>query len=511
MMKKWKLIIFIIWIFILLFPVILGYRNSTGELLFSGLIFNPIDGYSYYAKMQQGAAGEWAFNLPYSAETNNDIYIFTLYLFFGHLSRILGISIPIIYQFFRILFAILLFFSLLEILKSVFNNEDIFFKGAFISLLFGGGLGWIYFLSGDLPLDFWVAEAFVFLSSLSNPHFILSLLIFVMLLQIILRNYFGIWNTILIFIFSTILVSISPFSAIIMGFVFLMNVILVQKFSKESISNLIVFGIPVGIIGAYQYLTIRADPILNNWNTQNVTQTPSLLNLLFSFSPLLIGVFILLFIFWKRKILVEKSLYLLIFWIFFGLLMAYVPFNLQRRFLAGYYLPLAIVFWKLLGDFYKQFPHKKQTILIYALIGLSLPSSLLIFSGSLNAINHQDQIFYYKENILEATEWLSSKGSHKSIVLATEDNGRIIPALANFKVVYGHPFESINAEQTKKDVDDFWANNLSEEQSWNLIKKYKVDYILCEYETTRNSCQTITSTMEIMYEARNIAIFQVVN
>src|SRR5690606_15326706 len=152
------------------------------------------------------------------------------------------------------------------------------------------------------PLDFWVAEAFVFLSSLSNPHFILSLLIFVMLLQMILRNYFGIWNTILIFILSTILVSISPFSAIIMGFVFLMNVILVQKFSKESISNLIVFGIPVGIIGAYQYLTIRADPILNNWNTQNVTQTPPLLNLLFSFSPLLIGVFILLFIFWKRKI-----------------------------------------------------------------------------------------------------------------------------------------------------------------------------------------------------------------
>ncbi len=285
MMKKWKLIIFIIWVLILLFPVILGYGNSTDELLFSGLIFNPIDGFSYHAKMQLGAAGEWAFNLPYSAETNNDIYIFTLYLFFGHLSRILGISIPIIYLFFRILFSILLFFSLLELLKSVFNNEDIFFKGAFISLLFGGGLGWIYFLSGDLPLDFWVAEAYIFLSSLSNPHFILSLLIFVMLLTIILRNYFGLWITILVFILSIILVSISPFSAIIMGFVFLMNVIFVRKFSKESISNLIVFGMPTGIIGAYQYLTIRADPVLNNWNAQNVTQTPSLINLLFSFSP----------------------------------------------------------------------------------------------------------------------------------------------------------------------------------------------------------------------------------
>ncbi len=191
--------------------------------------------------------------------------------------------------------------------------------------------------------------------------------------------------------------------------------------------------------------------------------------------------------------------------------MAYIPFNLQRRFLVGYYLPLVIVFWKLLSDYYKQFPSKKQEMLIYALIGLSLPSSLLIFSGSLSAINHQDQIFYYKQNILEAAEWLTSNVAEKSVILASEENGRIIPALANFKVVYGHPFESINAEQTKKNVDDFWANKLSEEQSRNLIKKYKVDYILCEYETTRNNCPAITSTLEMIYEASDVAIFQVVN
>jgi len=511
MMKKWTLAVLIIWIFVLIFPLILGYSHSTDELLFSGLIFNPIDGYSYFAKMQEGAAGDWAFNLPYSASINNDIYIFTLYILFGHLSRVLGISIPIIYQFFRILFSVLLFFSLLELLKIFFKTDNIFFKGVFISLLFGGGMGWIYFLSGDLPMDFWVAEAYVFLSSLSNPHFVLSFLIFTVLLIIILRNFSGIWVSTLIFLLSLVLASISPFSAIMMGFVFLMNVIVVQKFSRESIRNLVVFGIPTGLLGVYQYLTIHSDPILNKWNVQNITQTPSLINLLFSFSPMLIGIFIFLFLFWKHKIQIEKPIALLIFWIAFAFLMAYVPFNLQRRFLVGFNLPIAIVFWNLLENYISKKPCNRQKIVVYVLIGLCIPSSLLIYSGSLNAISHHDDIFYYKKDLVKSVEWLSSKVDQKSVILANEENGLQIPALANFKVVYGHPFESINAQETKEEVDNFWANKLTDKQAWNVIDKYKVDYIFCKYSNTINSCPAITKTLEIINDTNGIAIFQVEN
>lgn len=511
MMKKWTLVVLIIWIFVLIFPLILGYGHSTDELQFSGLIFNPTDGYSYFAKMQQGAAGAWSFNLPYSSQTNNDIYIFTLYTFFGHISRILGISIPFVYHFFRILFSISLFFSSQELLKIFFKTENIFFKGAFISLLFGGGFGWIYFLSGDLPLDFWVAEAFIFLSSLSNPHFVLSLLIFTILLIIILRNYCRVWISILIFVLSAILVSISPFSAIIIGFVFLMNFIFVRNITKGSVSNLLAFSIPTGFIGAYQFLTIHADPILNNWNTQNVTQTPSLLNIIFSFSPMLIGVIVLLVLYRFKKIVIEKHVSLLIFWIIFALLMAYFPFNLQRRFLVGFYLPLAIVFWSLLELYFSQNPVRKQKIIIYILIGLCIPSSLLIFSGSLNAISQHDSIFYNKKNLIKSVEWLSSKAAEKSVILASEENGLRIPALANFKVVYGHPFESINAEETKENINEFWTNNLSEDQAWNMIDKYMVDYIICEYSNTINNCPSITHSLEVIYDASDIAIFQVVN
>lgn len=501
----------VIWLFFLIFPVLIGFSRSRNNLYYSGLIFNPIDGYSYFAKMQQGVAGAWVFDIPYSYVSNNDIYIFTLYLLFGHISRIIGLSIPFIYHFFRILFSILLFFSLNELLSIFFNKEDLYYKGAFLSLLFGGGLGWIYILSGELPVDFWVAESFIFLSSFSNPHFVLSLLIMSILLTYYLRNQYGMKLTIIIFFLSVILASISPFAAIMIGIILGIDIILNREFTKEKIINLVVFIIPSGAIGFYQYLTIQNDVVLNNWNLQNVTQTPSIINLLFSFSPFILGILILIIILWKKKIIIEKSMYLLLYWIVFALFMAFIPFNLQRRFLVGIYLPIVIVFWNLLKEFISTVKKKKIKLTFFVFIGMVLPSNLLLFSGSVNAINNYDPIFFIHENVTEAIEWLKTNAEDGSVILANEENGLIIPALARFKVVYGHPFESINADETRIFVSDFWTNKLSDNQSRNFLEEFDVDYIFCEYTNNINNCPSITQSLEIIYNADYVVIFQVKN
>ncbi len=509
MMKKWKLAVLVIWLFFLLFPVLFGYSQSKNGLIFSGLVFNPIDGYSYFAKMQQGGAGAWSFDLPYSPESNNEIYIFTLYTLFGHISRVSGLNISFIYQFFRILFAILLFFSLQELLSIFYKKEDLYYKGAFISLLFGGGLGWIYFLSGELPIDFWVPESFIFLSSFSTPHFVLTLLIMSILLTFIIRNQHRMKFAIIIFFLSVILTSISPFAAIMIGIIFGINIILNKEFTKEKFINLALFIIPAGAIGFYQYLSIRDDPILNNWNLQNVTKTPSIINLLFSFSPFIIGILILFITLWKKKIILEKSIYLLLSWIVFALFLAYFPFNLQRRFLVGIYLPIVIVFWNLLREYFSTEKKKKIKLTIFVLIGMVLPSNLLIFSGSVNAINNHDPIFFINENVDKAIEWLEANAEEKSVILTNEENGLIIPALARFKVVYGHPFESINAEETRILINEFWTNKLSDNQSRNFLEENNVDFVFCEYTNNINNCPAITQSLEIIYNAGNVAIYQV--
>ena len=511
MMKKWQLIILLIWIVILIFPVLFGYYNSNNEYQFAGLIFNPIDGFSYFAKMQQGFFGDWSFQLPYSPLENSDIFIYSLYIFLGHLSRIFGLSIPFVFHFFRLLFSILLFFSLLSLLKDLFKQEDIYFKGAFISLLFGGGLGWIYFLSGDLPVDFWVAEAFVFLSSFSTPHFSLTILLMTLALIILLKKKFGIWMATLIFLLSLLLVSISPFAAIIIGSLFGINIFFGKDFLKEKIIQLFVYGIPTIGIGVYQYATIRSDPVLNFWNSQNVTLTPSFINLLVTLLPFLLGSIVLLFSFRKKINIFEKPIILLIFWILFSLIMAYVPFNLQRRFLVGIYIPLVIIYWYFLKEFVVSKQKTNKTSLIIFLISIIIPSNILIFAGSLNAIRNLDSMFYVKTSLIESLDWANEELKNKSVFLSNEDNGLLIPAFGNFQVVYGHPFESINADEIKIKVNNFWTHKMSLEDSLNFIKNNNVDYILCVYDNSFKDCPSVTQTMKIIYDLNNIIIFQVSN
>ena len=510
-MKNWKLFLLTLWLFLLIFPVLLGVKMNNDEYTFSGLIFNPIDGYSYYAKMQQGLSGNWTFQLPYSPFENEKIIIFTLYLFLGNLSRLTGLTLPFIYHFFRIAFAILFFFSFSALLQSIFKKEDKFFKGAFISILFGGGLGWIYFLFGDLPADFWLAEAYGFLSAFSNLHFILSLLIMTTLAGFVVRksNRFSI--RVLIIMFGLILVNISPFAAVVMGFVFGVNFFIDRSGFKENLVNLILFCIPVGVIGGYQLISINNDPYLKIWNIQNLTPSPSVINLIFSFSPLLIGIVILLILLSRKKIAIQKPIYLFISWIAFAIIMAYIPVNLQRRFLVGFYIPLAIVFWYLIKIYSENFQSNKLNFWIPLLIAISLPSNLILYLGSTQAIKNYDPIFYQKNTFLEASKWMVNNLRSQSVVLTDEDYGLKLPANGYFQVVYGHPFESINAVETRELIEEFWDGRMSSSEAAAFIHEENVDYILCDTASNTIICPEITGSYKTIYDESGIKIFQVIN
>lgn len=510
-MKKWKLLILFLWIFILIFPVLFGYFNTSNEYQFGGLIFNPIDGYSYFAKMQQGYSGEWAFQLPYSPKANNDIFIFTLYIFFGHISRILGVSIPFVFHFFRILFSVLLFFSLSTLLEKIFKDDDIFYKGALISLLFGGGLGWIYFITGDLPVDFWVAEAFVFLSAFSTPHFSLTILLMSLFaIFIIEKKKYPITN-LMVFFMSIVLVSISPFASIIIGIIYGIDIILRKELSKEKFIPFIIYGFPAVIIGVYQFVKIRSDQVLNIWNSQNVTTTPSILNLFITFLPFLAGSIIIIISIRKKINTLDHPIKLFISWIIIAFILAYVPFNLQRRFLVGIYIPLVIIFWYFLKEYLRENQKPKSKLLIGLLVFIVLPSNMLIFSGSVNAIKNFDKYFYIKNSLIESLNWANTNVDSKSIFLSNEEQGLLIPAYGNFKVVYGHPFESINAEVVRKEVEKFWTKKMSQELSFEFIKNNHVDFILCNYDNLISDCPSITQSMTKLYDLNKIAIFQVSN
>jgi len=171
---------------------------------------NPIDGQSYLAKMQQGFQGNWRFLLPYTAEPGDGAYLFILYIGLGHIARILNLPIILIFHVFRLGGSIVLVYSLWKLSSILFSEKK--YQLLFFCLgVFGSGLGWIGILAGKFTSDFWVAEAYPFLSMYANLHFPLGLGIMICMLLP------GEVGKIRYFVFGLVLAIVQPFAIVIVS------------------------------------------------------------------------------------------------------------------------------------------------------------------------------------------------------------------------------------------------------------------------------------------------------
>jgi hypothetical protein len=154
-------------------PYVAAWRAQPSGFVFPGFLVNPIDGFSYLAKMRQGAAGHWTFRLPYAADPGPGAFLFLYYLLLGHITRILGAAPVAAYHAARILGAAAMLAAAVLFFRTTLAGHATR-NWALGLVLFGSGLGWLGAGIGRLPIDLWVPEAIPFLSAYANAHFPLS-------------------------------------------------------------------------------------------------------------------------------------------------------------------------------------------------------------------------------------------------------------------------------------------------------------------------------------------------
>ncbi len=183
--RRWAWILGIVLAAVLLslfLPYIYAAAQSNQEFMFGGFLLNPTDGNSYLAKMYQGWLGDWRFTLPYTAEAGQGAYLFLFYLALGHLARITGISLVLSFHIARLLSILLMLPVSLSVLQSRTSKSSPSITLLMRSASFGSGLGWLAVPLGGFTSDFWVAEAYPFLSAYANPHFPLGLALLLFIL-----------------------------------------------------------------------------------------------------------------------------------------------------------------------------------------------------------------------------------------------------------------------------------------------------------------------------------------
>ena len=550
---------------LIMFPYAYGLQAGGGDFVFGGFLLNPMDGNSYLAKMYQGWRGEWRFTLPYTADAGTGAYLFLFYLFLGHIARLTGLSLLVVFHLARLLSALALVLVLWRFLDSTCCRESRNHQSkasgndatssepyskpsasatelVFYLATLGLGLGWLIFPFGVVVSDLWVAETYPFLSAYINPHFTLGMALLLWLLTLPSTDKrsgplkLGIdwillaWPAGLV---SLLLSVISPFGVmlalVVLGGIGAWEVaehFILERWKSVRLhltqadyqvdpssfgwlSFIIIrwawiffFGTPLLL---YDFMVVRTDSVLAGWNSQNLTPSPPIWDLILSLSPALL---LALVGAWAVLHNPTKPSRLVLVWAVVGSLMVYLPFDLQRRFMIALFVPLAVLAGYGLDWLSVRKPRRVRTLGML-LLYFSLPSTLLVLFIGYYGIRTRDSMLYMTRGETQAFDWIQRYTPADSLILAAPETGMFIPAHTGRRVIYGHPFETVNAEEEKQVVTEFFQGVGVNHSYWmDFLSHRGVNYVFFGPRERRLGFLPRLDSLELVYFSDGIEIYQ---
>ncbi len=502
-------------------PYLYAWENSVEDTIFGGFLVNPIDGNSYLAKMYQGWRGDLQFTLPYTAEPGEGAYLFLFYLGLGHLARWLNIDRLLLFHLSRLLAALFMYGAMYIYLKDIgLSTRDRLL--AYIATVIGGGLGWFALIFGLSTTDFWVAEAFPWLSSYTNPHFPLSLGLILLLVippgnSNSSRCHPFLWG-IGMAMGALVLSIISPFGII------LVLLILIGEETLRIIANLpdveirsfdrriiwvLLGGAPFII---YDLWITAKHPALRIWNAQNLTPAPPIWDFVLSFSPLVLLAIVGIFQLYRERHgkIGRSGKVTMALWLALGVGLLYLPIGLQRRFLIGLYIPIAVLGVMGLSSLVNS--RSPNALRIYRLLGIFLiiliiPTNLLVLLSGRYAVETQDHHVYLWQDERKAFSWLEANTAADALILASPETGLLIPAYTGRRVLYGHPFETVNAIEEEESLLAIFSEKMSKTELEILVESRGIDYLFFGPRELDLGPAPNSADFELVYQYGQVLIF----
>lgn len=113
---------------------------------------------------------------------------------------------------------------------------------------------------------------------------------------------------------------------------------------------------------------------------------------------------------------------------------------------------------------------------------MSLPSLLLVIVAGVSAAAAGEKTVTYTTQDIAAYDWIETEVEAGSLVLTDPLHGNRLPAFAHVRVLYGHPFETPDAEFWRAEVLSLLQWSDSEEGGLDLLGEYGVDWVLIELQ-----------------------------
>ncbi len=179
----------------------------------------------------------------------------------------------------------------------------------------------------------------------------------------------------------------------------------------------------------------------------------------------------------------------MLIWLIKNVLLLYAPFNLQRRLVIGLIIPIVYFAVRSLEEFwFQRIAVKWRDAALLALFVFVIPSNVFAMLLPLVGIA-QPKAGIASSELLSANDyhalgWLHDHTTTASIVLAPPKVSLWIPAYTPARIVYGHPFETLNAALKLQEVKAWYAGN----DCTALIDRYQIEYVIIEQSQPPTAC-----------------------
>jgi hypothetical protein len=484
---------------------------SGTDWQFMGVLNNYRDGATYLSKMAQGMEGSWLINFRHTSETHSPVFIQAIYPALGQLARLVRIPPVALFHAARVVASLIMYLALYHLAASIWTRlrtRRLFF----VLVAFSSGLGWL-FSNGDVTFpDLSIAEMYPFYSSLVNVHFPLSIACLALLTSIFITEFrpgavgepgmnnggliAGLLSFALSLLFPQALV---PFGLAIGLYV------LVYWFQKRKITGremrwIAVVVLPAVPMAAYYVAIVSYNPVVAEWNRQNVTAAPSPINFVLGLGvPLLIalpGIYRAL-----RRFEADGDR-LMLLWFAAMIVLAYLPTNIQRRFMAGMMIPLAYFATRALEDFWFRYVNRRSRVrLLVIAIPVMTFTNVLLLVLNLNVTVGP----FLPHDYAVAFQWLKDRTTSDDVILASEPVSVWVPSWVGTRVVYGHPFETLNAQVKQHQVLDWYDGQTTD--CMTLLTEYHVQYVIVGPEETALGTTSCTSELNPVFQIGSVSVY----
>jgi hypothetical protein len=493
---RWVIVWIVVALIVSTIPYAVGAARSTSDHIFGGMVIAIEDGYSYLAKMNQGAHGAWLFHLPYTSEPHTGALVYIHYLLLGKIAALFAVPLSVAFHVARLIAAALLLVVLYRFI-AMFVVSRAARRIAFLLVVFSGGLGWLLILLGQpdwlgsAPLDLISPEAFTFLTIYAFPHITLARMFLLLGFTVLWADHSRPIRAGLCWLVMGVLV---PLDVGVVYAILAASVLAVsidrRRLAGDLLSRSIVAGIMIAPIIFYSFLMFTFDPILAEWYAQGIMLSPSPLHYVAGY--LVVGVLALIGL--KKNPKAERRDPKLLGWFVIVPVLAFLPFSFQRRLIESWQVPLSIfaalglVYWLLpawrrsrvvcwLATHRRYSARGLRRWALAALLCLLFATYFLLLTEQSTRMLAQLPPSFRAGGEITALEWLSQRATFDDVVLSSYDTGNYLPTRVAARAFLGHGPETAYSDQKRELVAEFYHSATSDAWRREFLRQWPITYV----------------------------------